>query len=243
MRALTACLALLVCMPSAALACSSPSYSESGLRIQADRLAERMVAAAAFIEVVVVDSITPWDTTAFFAKERAEALASARPEWASAIAADYDVYQAEYQTLKASTVTFRAVEILKGSPQQPFSAGAFVTAHENADYDLADMTDRIPASGPLPSADDLYNWYPITDLNQHGGRGSCSTPIAVRPNGRYLLFRAADGELLRGALPTTTTTLRRRGFSVDGPNFEAVSEPHDLWLDQVRAAVINTSGH
>jgi hypothetical protein len=236
MRGLAAGMALAAFMPSAALACSTPSYEESGLVIQADNLARQMVEAAAVVELVEVDSITPWDTKASFAEERADALANVGPEWTADVSANYDNYEHQYRIFGASTVTFRVVESLKGAAIFPLSVGAFVIRNGNDSFNLGPLTDRLPADGPSPSAEDLYEQYALTDLRHFGGSGSCAAPLVVKPNGRYLVFRDAAGDLMRDAIPAMSSNRSDRA-GVDEPNFEAVDQAGDAWLDAVRIAV------
>ena len=193
-----------------------------------------MVEAAAVVEVVAVDSITPWDTKAFFAEERAEALAGRNPRSAAHIAGEYDHFERVYETNGASTVTFRVVETLKGQSTTLFSIGAFVVGPENDGFGLEELTNQLPATGPLPTAEQLYNLNALTDLTHFESAG-CATPMAVRLDGYYLVFRDAAGELLRDAVPVRSRHQRGQ-TALDGPNFEAVNETGDVWLESVRAA-------
>jgi len=234
MRVAVGVAVLLGLAPAAGIACSFPSYQEAGIVIHADRLAERMVEAAATVDLVEVGTIESWDPVAYFASERAEAIAEARPEWVADVQADYNRYEAEYRLFGASTVTFRVIERLKGAGDNGFSFGAFVFQAGHDDYDFGELADQIPRTGPLPTGETLYMNH-IVDLVDFQGPGSCSAPLVVTEGLRYLIFRDADGRLLRGAVPVTD---RRQPplQAVDGPVFEGVAGEDDIWLSAVRAA-------
>lgn len=189
---------------------------------------------AATVDLVEIHALEPWDPVAHFAAERAEAIAEARPEWVADVREDFDRYEAEYRLFGASTVTFRVIERLKGEGDNGFSFGAFVFQAGHEDYDLGELADQIPRTGPLPTGENLYMNH-VVDLVDFQGPGSCSAPLVVTEGGRYLIFRDADGRLLRGAVPVTD---RRQPplQAVDGPVFEAVAGDDDIWLAAVRTA-------
>lgn len=227
---------LLGLAPVSAIACSIPRYEDADIVIHADRLAEGMVAAAATVDLVELSAIEPWDPVAFFADERAQVVAQARPEWVARVHADYDHYEGQYRLFGASTATFRVVERLKGVGSEGFSVGAFVVRPENEEFGLGQLTDLIPQTGPLPSSGDLYARR-IVDLRDHQGTGSCAMPVVVSEGSRYLVFRDSRGGLLQNGVQATD----RRNRPVpgpDGPSFEAVASDDDIWLDAVRRATM-----
>lgn len=225
--------ALLLGQSNAASACSRVPYAEARISIPSDHLAERMLATAATVDLVVLERIEPWDIDAVFAAELAAAIAQ-HPEDAGWLAEDFASEAELFRRFGASNVTFRVVERLKGASPDTFPAGAFAVEAGDDGYALIGLVDRIPREGPLPDSASLYDMSGIVDLGAHQGSGSCDSPVVIADEVSILIFRDAQGRILRGAVPAMTHDGRPVAF--DGPAFEIVDPAGDVWLDAVRRA-------
>ena len=234
MRALAIALSIAACASTHAQACSFVSYAESGRVIDSTHLADRMFAAAATVDLVQVESVEAIDPVAFFARERAEAMADARPEWVAGVNEDYDFYQDLYQRRGASTITYRVIERLKGDAGSSFSLTGFYIRRGTEEFGWMSARDLGEPRAVIPTGEDLYMRH-LVELSDWGGSGSCAAPLTAVEGVRYLIFRDAYGRLLYDGAPLINRPRPAVAIEAYGMTAEAVSEG-DAWLNAVRAA-------
>ncbi|HEY1224213.1 MAG TPA: hypothetical protein VGE54_03210 [Brevundimonas sp.] len=234
MRAVAIALSIAACPTTPAQACSYVSYAESGRIIDSTHLADTMVAAAWTVDLVEVESVAFIDPVAYFAEERAGAIADTRPEWVADVNADYDAYEDSYRRMGAATITYRIVERLKGPAPASFSLTGFYVRQDSEAYGWRSARELGEARATVPTGEDLYMRH-LVELSDWGGPGSCSAALMALEGVRYLIFRDAEGRLLYdGSLiinrPRPATVVDSYGMTA-----EPVSEG-DAWLEAVRVA-------
>lgn len=227
-------LVFLTAFPVPSEACSFPSYAESGRVIDTRNLARDMVAAATTVDLVEVESATMIDPVAFFAEERALAIAEARPEWVADVGLDYDAYEDSYRRAGASTITFRILERLKGPPAVSFDLTGFYVRRTDEAYGALSPYDLGEPRAALPTGEDLYMRH-LVELKDWGGTGSCAAPLKAVEGVSYLIFRDAEGRLLYDGSPRFNGPRMEVASGVYGVTAEPASEG-DAWLEAVRSA-------
>ncbi|WP_292067085.1 hypothetical protein [Brevundimonas sp. UBA7664] len=216
--------ALSVAMPNFASACDYGEPPLDGLQVKTSELANRMVAEAAFVEVVSVESTAPLSLDEHW-----------RSLWEAELAApEFDALRAradriQFNPLMVDTmrwVTFSVVEHLKGEHGDRFTWSAHYDESRTPYSGLEQNRFRDPLA---------FNYSPKSTLLQGIDEGSCSNVIRVQPNTLYLVFRDGIGNILREPVIVRDHDRLQNWTFHNLPVFEPVSED-DQWLDAVRAA-------
>jgi hypothetical protein len=121
-------------------------------------------------------------------------------------------------------IHYRVVEHLKGSGPETFTLNG---------AQLPPAPHRFPPKALDPVAG-LKSRLDSRDLSDWEGFGACITALYSEVGKRYLVFRDAEGHLLRQEV---AVRFRGETVRVGGPVYAEVSGPDDRWLVAVRAAV------
>jgi hypothetical protein len=215
---------------SPAAACVPPPGWPLKVRLAPTALARELFDAAATVDVAVAETMTD----DFEVGTSAEAYAAARsnfedgpdpvagpltPERVSALLRDD--WQGE-----GVRIHYRVVERLKGSSPESFTLNGA----------------RLPPGPPPPRRLVRLTRNPMTslklrldsrDLSDWEGFGACITALYSDVGARYLIFRDADGHLLRQKVDVRflNDTVR-----VGGPVYAEIRSSADPWLAAVRGA-------
>lgn len=228
---MTRCLALL----AAALLISFPLASEACVRtkgwpeqvtLEPQKVASELVAAATYVNIEVVESVDS-DFTLFEESEAALLARQTTDEGRVEVRTQVAAWRAEMAE-SGVRATYRVVEHLLGPNRDTFTAIGYA----------ADAFNPPPGYSSPPrtiSLSDLKWYLDLSDLSELGFPGSCDGPLVPIVGNTYLVFRDADGKLLRASV---TTRFRSKISRVQGPAHVPVSGSSDPWVKVVRRAIV-----
>ncbi|MCF8506037.1 MAG: hypothetical protein K9G59_14090 [Caulobacter sp.] len=226
----------MVLLAGQATACSLVPYKESNYRIDTRRMPAMMLASAATVDLVVAESVdrsTP--AKPLEAEEDAQLAAATSDAERAEIRADFADYRDQWRRSGAGKVTYRVVDRLKGASPDRFTLNAFMPLEINLDV-AADLKRFVAERGAFLRPKDTWV-RSVRDLDEWGGLGSCSSPVFAVEGMHYLIFRDANGRLLRdGVAEMVRVGGRFEPSTRDGPVYEAVLPEGDPWLEAVRTA-------
>ncbi len=215
----------------AAMACVPAPYHLYRPAVPPSALPAQMVAAAAFVDVVIAERVDLLDPDVFLAGANDRQLAALATD--AERAAYRQSLALEHEDLRAGgfgRIHFHVVERLKG----PAAAGFTLIGLTNREAEPELF--RSPAQaraerGGYGTRRSLYQAQRWVQANEIG-IGNCTMPLAAAIGERYLIFRDARGDLL-GEVRDNTGPYR------DNIQTGSVVEPvadDDPWLARVRRA-------
>lgn len=205
-----------------AFACTPAPGWPHEARIDAAAAARQMVAAAAFIDVAEVVQFTS-DVDFMSRTQEAWIARSKNSAHRKEIEDALEFEREGILSDGAVRIHFVVRENLKGSGAPEFTLNG-------SDYaKLAGASYRAPKAVGLNDLAYLLNQQDYADW---AGPGTCEAPIVARQGQRYLVFRDADGRLLRSEV---SVNLRGHQTRVAGPAATPVVTDHDPWLRLIRS--------
>ncbi|WP_165184654.1 hypothetical protein [Caulobacter soli] len=211
-------------LPSAA--CTPAPGWPFKVQLDPATMARTLVAAATSVDVVVAEDMTDdyevgTDPQVYAAARAALATAPATADMTRTPQSFSALLREEWRD-DGARVHYRVAEHLKGS-------GAETFALNGARMDLAPLK-RVSKPQPLMA---LKFRLESRDLSEWEGFGSCITALYSQVGKRYLVFRDADGRLLRQPVDVL---FMGKTTPVGGPVYAEVFGPDDPWLIAVRQA-------
>ena len=217
--------ALLLTLAQPALACSPPPGWPQKVKLDIQATARTLVDAAATIDIVVAERATDDYEVGTDPQANAQAMATyaADPDGVKLTAAEVSV-RLKSEFSEGARVHYRVVERLKGASPHTFSLnGVTPPGH--------------PTGGPRGAHQTLgllRARLNSQDLSEWPGFGACIQPLWTGLGHRYVVFRDAQGRLLR-----QTVSIRFDGERSDvrGPTYAEVGGVDDIWLRAIRKAL------
>lgn len=215
---------LLISFPLASEACVRTKGWPEQVTLEPERVASELVAAATYVNIEVVVSVDS-DFTLF---EESEAILLARQTTDDGrldVQNQVASWRAEMSPITIR-VTYRVVEHLKGPSRDTFTAIGY-----------SSDSIRLPPGVEPPRSirlRDLKGYLDLMDLAELQAPFACHGPLIPTVGNTYLVFRDANGKLLRADV---TTRFRSKVSRVPGPAHVPVSGSDDPWVGVVRKAM------
>jgi len=222
-----------------ASACTLIPYKASNYRIDTRAMPAMMLASAATVDVAVAESVDRSISLVALDEEEAAQLANATSDdERAAIRADLSILRNDWRQSGAGAVTYRVVERLKGASADTFVLNGFVPVEIDPEFP-EELRKSIAARGAY--LEPRATWaMRIRELTEWGGPGSCAEPVTAVLGVSYLIFRDAEGHLMKdGVSEMDRINGRFQPSTRDGPVYEPVLLEGDPWLEAVRAAAAN----
>jgi len=211
--------------PVSAHACTPAQGWPKRVQLDPAKVATALAASATYIDLAVVEELHP----DFVLAEKAEMrmLAEAEPGWTAERIRQWYASLREEMAEDGVRAAHRVTVRLKGVGSDTFDLNGWRWMAVGGATEA-----NAPRSIKLPT--DLKYFLDQTDLTEVEGPGDCYTPLLPIVGQTYLVFRDANGELSRAAVP-----VRFRGEvrTVPGPVYIPVSGPGDPWVVMVRKAL------
>lgn len=216
-------IALLLTLAQPALACTPPPGWPQKAKLDIALTARTLTDAAATIDIVVAERATDDYEVGTDPEANAQALANyaADPDGVKLTAAEVSARLKADEFPDGARIHYRVIERLKGASSDTFSLnGMAPPGHPTA-----------APLGPRETLALLRNRLNSQDLSEWPGFGACIQPLWTGLGHRYVVFRDAQGRLLR-----QTVAIRFEGEQSDvrGPTYAEVGGADDVWLKAIR---------
>lgn len=212
-RMLLVCAAAASLLAGEALACSPPPGWPQKVRVSPKVIAEVMAKAAAHIDLVVVEHLSK----DFVISELPSWYAEELPQ-AERVA----TWREDIGGTDAVRMHLRVLRSLKGGSADSLELSGIVIEGLGARWIASNLASKIVS---MLDEQDLAHWREP---------GSCDTAIPAMDGAQYLVFRDADGRLMRQPVP-----IRFRGYANThiGPGALPVTGERDPWVELVVQAL------
>ncbi len=206
---------------SPALACSPPPGWPFKIVVPAKAAAERMVSAATYIDIAVVERLS--DDFEFATLSRTQWLAYAKTDHQRKEAEENLAMLRESYADEAKRIHYRVIEHLKGASDETFSLSGIGVP----DAGSRKLWKRVRLG-------DLKLFLDQEDLAASSGPGSCEMPPFGILGRRFLIFRDARGRILRTLVP-----IRFHGEAgeIAGPAIVPIAGDGDEWPALIRGTL------
>lgn len=230
MKAATAILvvAALCLAAGPAWACRPPVYHADYVSFPRNDFAALMVENAAYIDLAIAERAAPIPELVRWVDATVAARAVGREPGFSSARAKRSML-ADLRKDGAARITFRSLEKLKGDGPTWLQLDGFWSPRLDESYQRRDLADLLSPETMFSSLDGPM------ELGEGKIGRLCTRYLSVKPGGRYLIFRDADGRLLDATIPASfvrngETTLRF------GHVIRPVLTDDDPWLEVIRGA-------
>jgi hypothetical protein len=206
-----------------AMACVRPQDFPDYLRLDPMTVADAMVRSATYVDVAVIERFSPDFELATRSRRAWFVDGDQTPEIEAQMEANF-----RESFSGAVRMHFKVVEHLKG----PASTGFEISGYPGpvSQYLEGPYRPRKPLPVTMPMSALKY-YVEQQDLAAWGGPGDCFTNVMGEVGQTYLVFRDADGYLLRAEVPFGRGG--ERGTTI-GPALFPVGPSKSAWLDLVR---------
>lgn len=228
--ALTFAAALSVSFASQAAACTPASGWPDDVILDPQTVAARLVSSAASIDIAVVDKVDEDFDFALKARRR-DMLRPPSGMSAEEVRELYAQLASEWDE-EAGRLHYRVVKRLKGSGSEQFTLSGVVPPQ------AIRAAQRVGPRGSnrFEGESDLHwlkYWLDVRDLKTWPYAQACDRPVLGWPGGTFLVFRDAQGNLLRQDVPIS---LNGSGL-VQGPVHVPVASVDDPWAALVQTTI------